>query len=224
MLPVMVDRRLRALKRDAFEPVASRLAVRLGRRGALPITALALFVGAAAALAAASGAFGVALAAWLASRLLDGLDGEVARSLGRADDVGGYLDLLADYVVYAVVPIGAAVGATAPWSPLGPDPSPWIWPGVAAVLATYYVNLGSYAVLAALMEKDGRGAPSRGEPTSMVMPAGLVEGFETIVLVTLMLAFPSQLDWWFALTAVLVAATAAQRASWGWRRLRDGLG
>jgi hypothetical protein len=92
------------------------------------------------------------------------------------------------------------------------------------VLATYYVNLGSYAVLAALMEKDGRGAPSRGEPTSMVMPAGLVEGFETIVLVTLMLAFPSQLAWWFALTAVLVAATEAQRASWGWRRLRDGLG
>jgi len=147
----------------------------------------------------------------------------VARSLDRADDLGGYVDLLADYVVYGVVPIGAAVGATAPWSPLGPDASPWIWPAVAVLLATYYVNLGSYSVLAALMEKRGRDARRRAEPTAMVMPAGLVEGFETIVLVTLMLAFPGQLAGWFVLTAVLVAATAGQRVAWAWRWLRDGV-
>lgn len=224
MLPVMVDHHLRALKRQALAPAVSRLAPRLHRRGALPVTALALVVGVGAALAAATGAFAVALVAWLASRVLDGLDGEVARSLERADDLGGYLDLLADYVVYGVVPIGAAVGATAPWSPLGSDSSPWIWPAVAALLATYYVNLGSYAVLAALMEKRGRIVRRGGAPTSIVMPAGLVEGFETIVLVTLMLAFPGQLAWWFVLTAVLVAATAGQRVAWAWRRLRGGVG
>jgi phosphatidylglycerophosphate synthase len=223
MLRAMVDRRLRALKHHALAPAASRLAPRLRRRGALPITAVALGVGVAAALAAAAGAFAIALALWLASRVLDGLDGEVARRLDRADDVGGYVDLLADYVVYASVPIGAAVGVTAPWNPLGPGPSPWIWPAAAALLATYYVNLGSYAVLAALMEKRGRAARARGESTAMVMPAGLVEGFETIVLVTLMLAFPAQLAGWFVLTAVLVAATAGQRVAWAWRWLRNGV-
>jgi phosphatidylserine synthase len=222
MLRAMVDRRLRALKRRTLAPAASRLASSLRRRGALPITAVALGVGVAAALAAAAGAFAIALAFWLASRVLDGLDGEVARRLDRADDVGGYVDLLADYVVYALVPIGAAVGVTAPWNPLGADPSPWIWPAAAALLATYYVNLGSYAVLAALMEKRGRTARTRGESTAMVMPAGLVEGFETIVLVTLMLAFPGQLAGWFVLTAVLVAATAGQRVAWAWRWLRNG--
>jgi phosphatidylglycerophosphate synthase len=217
----MVDRRLRSFKRLALDPAVARLAPRLAHRGALPITALGLVVGIVAAFAAAAGAFGFALAAWLANRLLDGLDGEVARRLGRADDRGGYLDLLADLVVYAAVPIGAAVGATAPWSPLGPPPSPWIWPAVSLLLGTYYVNLGSYAFLAALMEKRGRGARERGEATSLVMPAGLVEGFETMVLVTLMLAFPATLPWWFALAAVLVAATAAQRVWWAVRRLGD---
>jgi phosphatidylglycerophosphate synthase len=219
MLGGVVDRRLRALKRAVLHPAAATLAPRLTRRGAVPITALALGVGVAAAVAAAAGAYRVALVGWLANRVLDGLDGEVARRLGRADDRGGYVDLLADYLVYAALPIGAAVGATAPWSPLGPDPSPWTWPAVAVLLAAYYVNLGSYALLAALMEKRGRGARARGEATSLVMPAGLVEGFETIVLVALMLAFPSLLAGWFALAAALVAATAAQRAAWGWRRL-----
>lgn len=219
MLHGMVDRRLRVLKRRAFEPAATLLTAPLERRGPLPITALALAIGLASALAAGAGAFGVALAAWLASRLLDGLDGEVARRLGRADDRGGYVDLMADYVVYAAVPIGSAVGATAPWSPLGPDPSVWIWPAAALLLATFYVNLGSYTVLAALMEKRGSGAQARAEATSMLMPAGLVEGLETIALVTLMLAFPGQLPAWFALTAVLVGATAVQRTTWGWRRL-----
>ncbi len=217
----MVDRRLRSFKRLALDPASARLAPRLARRGALPITALGLLVGVAAAIAAAAGAFGVALTAWLANRLLDGLDGEVARRLGRADDRGGYLDLLADLMVYAAVPIGAAVGATAPWSPLEPPPSPWIWPAVSLLLGTYYVNLGSYAFLAALMEKRGRGARVRGEATSLVMPAGLIEGFETVVLVALMLAFPTALPWWFALAAVLVAATAAQRVWWAARRLGD---
>lgn len=222
MMRAMIDRRLRELKRRAFEPVAATLARRLERRGAMPITWLGLIVGLAAALAAAFGAFAVALAGWFVNRALDGLDGEVARRLGRADDRGGYFDLLVDYVVYAALPIGAAIGATAPWSPLGPPASPWVWPALAGLLASYYVNLGSYTVLAALMEKRGRGADARGDATSVVMPAGLVEGFETIVLVAVMLAFPAQLHLWFALAALLTVVTAAQRAAWASRHLRDG--
>ena len=183
------------------------------------MTLAALGIGLAAALAAALGAFPAALALWLLNRLLDGLDGEVARQLGRADDRGGYLDLLVDLTVYAAVPIGAAVGAAGLPGAAESPANAWIWPLVAALLATYYVNLGSYAFLAALMEKRGRGAAARGETTSLVMPAGLVEGFETVVLVSAMLAFPDQLPLWLGLTAVLVAITAGQRAWWATRTL-----
>ena len=185
------------------------------------MTLAGLGIGLAAALAAALDAFPAALALWLLNRVLDGLDGEVARRLGRADDRGGYLDLLVDLTVYAAVPIGAAIGTAGLPGAAGTLESAWIWPLVAALLATYYVNLGSYAFLGALMEKRGRGAAARGEATSLVMPAGLVEGFETVVLVSAMLAFPALLPLWLGLTAVLVGITAGQRAWWASRTLTE---
>lgn len=218
----MIDRSLRTVKRYALAPISTPLAHRLVRRGAGPVTSAGLGIGLAAAAAAALGAFAAALALWLLNRLLDGLDGEVARRLGRADDLGGYLDLLADLTVYAAVPIGAAIGTAGlagTAGTAGAAGSTWTWPLVAVLLATYYVNLGSYAFLAALMEKRGRGAAKRGEATSLVMPAGLVEGFETALLVSAMLALPALLPLWLALTAALVAVTAAQRAWWGTRVL-----
>lgn len=215
----MIDRSLRTLKRRALAPASVLLAQRLVRRGAGPVTLTSLGIGLAAALAAALGTFAVALALWLLNRLLDGLDGEVARRLGRADDRGGYLDLLVDLIVYAAVPIGAAIGTVGLAGTSGLPGSAWTWPLVAVLLATYYVNLGSYAFLAALMEKRGRGAVARSEATSLVMPAGLVEGFETVVLVSVMLAVPALLPLWLGLTAALVAVTAGQRAWWANRAL-----
>jgi len=215
----VIDRSLRTVKRRALTPISTLLAHRLVRRGAGPVTWAGLGIGLAAALAAALGAFVAALALWLLNRVLDGLDGEVARRLGRADDRGGYLDMLVDLTVYAAVPIGAAIGTAGLAGATGAPGSAWTWPLVAALLATYYVNLGSYAFLAALMEKRGRGVAARGEATSLVMPAGLVEGFETVVLVSAMLAFPAQLPLWLGLTAALVAVTAVQRAWWGTRML-----
>ena len=215
----MVDRLLRPVKARALAPLSTALAQRLGRVGADRLTLLGLLVGLAAAVAAAVGAFTLALALWLANRLLDGLDGEVARRLGTASDRGGYQELMADLVVYAALPLGAAAGAS---GLLNAEPlvtSPWTWPLAALVLASYYVNLGSYALLAALLEKRGQGAAARGDPTSMVIPAGLIEGAETLVLVALMLAFPAWLPLWFGITAALVALGAAQRTLWAARTL-----
>ena len=48
-------------------------------------------------------AYWVALALILVNRLADGLDGAVARH-GRLTDLGGYVDIVADFLVYAVVP------------------------------------------------------------------------------------------------------------------------
>jgi phosphatidylserine synthase len=217
----VVDRLLRPVKARALGPASVALAGALGRLGAGPLTALALAVGLASAVAAALGAFGLALALWLLNRLVDGIDGEVARALDGASDRGGYLDLLGDLVVYAALPLGAAAGASGLAGAAALVTSPWTWPLAALVLASYYVNLGSYTILAALLEKRGRGADAHGDPTSVVMPAGLVEGVETIVLVALMLAFPAHLPMWFAITAALVLLTAGQRALWASRTLAD---
>lgn len=41
----------------------------------------------------------LAMIVWLLNRLLDGLDGTLARVRGRATPWGGYLDLLCDFTV-----------------------------------------------------------------------------------------------------------------------------
>ncbi len=215
----VVDRLLRPVKARALSPLSAALARHLGCAGASRLTLLGLLVGLAAAAAAALGAFAWALGLWLANRLLDGLDGEVARRLHTAGDRGGYLELMADLVVYVTLPLGAAAGATGLLGAEALVTSPWTWPLAALLLASYYVNLGSYALLAALLEKRGRGAAARGDPTSLVMPAGLIEGTETLLLVALMLAFPTLLPFWFGLTAALVALGAAQRTLWAARML-----
>lgn len=215
----MIDRALRPVKARLLRPLSAAVAARFGARAAAPLTAVGLLVGLAAALAAALGAFGAALALWLLNRVLDGLDGEVARSSGAADDRGGYLDLMADRIVYAALPLGAAAGASGALGGPALLESPWTWPLTAALLASFYVNIGTVDVIAALLEKRGQGAAAVGDPTSLRLPAGLVEGFETIVLMSLLLAAPRQLPLWLALFASLTALSALQRGLWGARLL-----
>ncbi len=53
----------------------------------------------------ALGWYGAALAAILLNRLLDGLDGALARRRGLTD-AGGFLDIALDFLFYALVPFG----------------------------------------------------------------------------------------------------------------------
>jgi phosphatidylglycerophosphate synthase len=239
MLPLayprlVVDRYLRPAKARALAPLAQACR-------ALPpdrLTAAGLVVGLAAAGAAAVGSFGLALALWLASRLLDGLDGEVARlsqerssealpprarhlqapllpaGTLRGSDRGGFLDLVADVTVYAALTLGLAAGA----APLAGDPGA-IWPLAAFALAAYYVNITALLVTATLLEKRGLGSEARCETTSLTIPSGLIEGTETIVLLSLALVVPQYATFTLSLIALLVALTALQRVVWSLRHL-----
>jgi hypothetical protein len=52
------------------------------------------------------------------------------------------------------------------------------------------------------------------------MPAGLIEGAETIVLYTVMLVIPAQAEVLFWAMAALVVVTVLQRVVWAMRGLR----
>ena len=185
----MIDRALRPHAEAALAPLA-RVTPAWVTPGA--VTALAVVPGLGAAAAAAAGRPLLATALWLANRLLDGLDGTIARRSGRASDRGGYADILLDVVVYAAIPLGIAAGRD--------DEAAWI--AAAALLATFYVNGIAWAYLAALLERRGAGAAAHGERTSVTMPPGLVEGGETLVLFALALAVP---DWSVAIMWVMAA-------------------
>lgn len=203
----MLDRSLRPLKSAALAPATARLA-------AVPpvtITALGLVIGLGSAALAAIGWWLPALVAWLINRVLDGLDGELARTTGRATDRGGYLDLVADATVYAAVPIGVAAGVG----------SSAAWVAAAFLLGAFYVNIVTVTMLAAIREKQAAGASARGEQTSVTLPDGLIEGTETIVLFAAILAVPAVAVWLMGFMAAAVLLTAGLRVQASWSSI-DG--
>src|SRR5262245_17523012 len=100
----------------AIQSVISRPVDAAGRAlAATGISANAItLVGAALALplvyAVATGRYITALVLLAVNRVLDGLDGAVARATQRSA-LGGYLDIVADYLFYAGVPFGFALAA-----------------------------------------------------------------------------------------------------------------
>ena len=202
----MFDLRLRPLKDRALSGVAERIAHVVGP-GTLTLAGLALTLGAAGA--AWAGLSALAVVGWLLGRLLDGLDGPVARARGTASDLGGYQDLLADTVGYVAIPLGVALAVDTRTG----------WITVAVLLGTFWVNGMSWSYLAALLEKRGLGASATGEVTSVTMAPALVEGTETIVFFTAFLALPSLTPWLFSAMAVLVAVNVLQRLAWAGRHL-----
>jgi phosphatidylglycerophosphate synthase len=216
MMVGMIDRSLRRVKDRLLDSIGRGVLVRLH---AQTVTVVALLMALGAAVIAAFELSSqarwpwrlAAVGAWLVSRALDGVDGSVARARGTQSDRGGYLDMMCDTLAYAAVPIGLAIAAD--------SQSAWMW--CALLLATYYVNTMSWTYLSSIEER--RAAASLhgdgGLQTTIAMPAGLIEGFETMVLVAVMLAWPAHLELWFAVTAGLVAITACVRVVTGLRRL-----
>ncbi len=205
------DDRLRPTKQRLLAPIVDLVAV----LPPLGLTGAGLALGLASAFAAADSRWLLAGVLFVANRLVDGLDGDVARERSEVTDDGGYADIVADTIVYAAIPLGAAAGSDIDH----------IWPITGVLLASFYVNITTWTYLAALIEKRGRltnnsAGPHSDPATSAVMPAGLVEGAETIVFFLFMLAFPRWLDWTMGVMAAAVVLGAGQRFVRGHRGLR----
>lgn len=132
------------------------------------VTLVGLGVGLAAIGAVAGGALAVGLGLFLLNRLVDGLDGALARAHGGSSAWGGMLDLVADVIVYVGIPIALAIDDDARW------------PAAAVVCAGIAVNLVTVLTAAAASTAE----------RSVALAPGLVEGTETIVAYVVLLAVP----------------------------------
>lgn len=202
----MFDELLRALKDRLLTPVARALGP-----GANPnvITMLAFVAGVAAAVAAAQRRVLAGLVLWLVNRFLDGLDGTVARVNQRQSDLGGYVDILLDFVVYAAVPIGLVLGFYSRDVALA---------GLL-LMGTYFVNAASWMYLAGVLEKRSAGVAVSRELTTLRMPAAIVAGTETVIFFVLFLTFPTHLAALFGVMAALVCVGIVQRVVWARRHI-----
>jgi phosphatidylglycerophosphate synthase len=202
----MLDRILRPVKERALTPLARAT----GRRvHPMAVTIIGFACGMTAAFFAARGNTGAALGLWFANRVLDGFDGTLARAQDRQTDIGGYVDIVLDFIVYAAIPLGLVIGTA----------SVSVAVAALAMVGSFYVNAASWMYLAAILERRGTGARARGELTTITMPDGLIGGAETIVFYAAFLAFPEHLVPLFVLMTLLVLVTVGQRLAWATRRL-----
>ncbi|WKZ35185.1 MAG: CDP-alcohol phosphatidyltransferase family protein [Anaerolineales bacterium] len=199
----MFDTPLRKVK----DRVGAPLARRLSRVPPIVISLVALVVALLAAWSAYRQLYPAAFALWILNRALDGLDGLIARMHNKQSDFGGYVDILTDFVAYAALPIGLVAGS----------PSSERYLALAFMLASFYINTASWMYLAAILEK--RAMHGDDTQTTIVMPAGLIGGFETIIAFGVFTLFPAYLTTLYSIFAILVFITIAQRLIWAKRIL-----
>ena len=201
----MLDRAVHAALRPVMTRAGATL-VRLGV-GADAVTLAGFVTGMAAAVAIGLQHFVAGLVLLLLSRLLDGLDGAVARA-SHPTDRGGFLDITLDFLFYAAIPLAFAFA----------DPARNALP--AALLLASFIGTGSsFLAFAALAEK--RRLHSVAFPDkSFYFLGGLTEGTETIAAFAAMCLWPAwfpQIAYGFA---VLCGLTIALRIHWGWSTFR----
>ena len=191
----MFDARLRPL----IDPPLNRLGKAMAGAGvtANAVTLAGLVIGLAAGAVIALGHFEAGLALVLANRLLDGLDGAIARAT-RLTDWGGYFDIVADFVFYVAVPVGFALH----------DPGNLL-PAVLLV-ASFTLTGTSFLAFATIAAKRGLETDAHGRK-SFFYNTGLAEGSETIVAFVAMALLPGHFPQIAYGYAALCAATVVQR-------------
>ena len=170
----MLDRAARQL----VEPALARMAAAAERRGLTPnqVTIGGFVLGVAAIAAIAAGWYLAGLALLLANRVADGVDGTLARRVGLTD-LGGYLDIVLDFIVYAGAGFAFALA----------DNENAV---AAAFLIFSFMGTGSsflaFAIFAAKRKLEGEAATAKG----FYYLGGITEGTETILFFVIVLLSP----------------------------------
>ncbi len=198
----MIDAALIPLQRRLLQPVARGLAAR--GISANTTTLVGFGIGLLALPALAAQAYWLALIIILINRLLDGLDGAIARETTPSDR-GAFLDIALDFLFYAAVPLGFALA----------DPTANAL--AAAVLMAAFIGTGTsflaFAIIAAQRGMRPAAYPTKG----IFYLGGLTEGAETIGLFVLICLLPQHFSVIAYGFAIACALTTASRLWQGWR-------
>lgn len=134
-----------------------------------------------------------ALIAIALNRILDGLDGALARYANQSSSAGGFLDITLDFLFYAAIPLGFILANPAQNAIAG-----------AILLATFIGTGSSFLAFAIAAEKFKLDKP-QFKYKSFYYLNGLTEGTETIALFVAFCIWPQH----FAIMASLFAAACA---------------
>ncbi|MEL0150808.1 MAG: CDP-alcohol phosphatidyltransferase family protein [Rhodobiaceae bacterium] len=180
---------LDATMRRLIDPPLNAAAAAISNKiSANQITIGGFLLGLVSCYAVTQGEFIAALIFLLLNRLADGLDGAVARRTAPSD-LGAYLDIVADFLLWALLPLAFLVhdGDNAV--------------AAAILLSSFAMSMTVFLAFAIQAEKLGLTSEAQGKK-GMYYLAGLAEGTETIAFFTFTMLYPAA----FAPAALLFAA------------------
>lgn len=183
----MLDSTLRPI----IDPLLNKAAATVAKTtlSANQVTVAGFLVGLTCLPAIALEQYTLGLVLLLCNRVLDGLDGALARLRGSTD-LGAYLDIVLDFIVYSAVVFGFCLA----------QPTVALY---GAFLIFSFVGSGTaFLAFAILAEKRGISTEAQGKKTIYYL-SGIAEGFETILALGLMCLIPGQF-WLIALVFGLV--------------------
>ena len=201
----MFDAQLRPLIDRLLNPIGRGL-VALGMT-ANQVTMIGAAFGLIAAGCVAAGLFYPALWFVIANRVIDGLDGAVARA-SRSSDFGGYLDIVSDFIFYSAIPLAFAVAR--PETALA----------AAFLIFSFIGTATSFLGFAILAEKHQVTTQIRGKKAFYYL-GGLTEGTETILLFLAMLVWPDYFSLMAIAFGILCWVTTGTRIYTAYRQFND---
>lgn len=153
----MFDLELRKLQHLIFLPIAKTISKTLTPN---ELTILGFMLGVLSSVSIYFKYQALSVVLFIFNRAFDALDGSVARLTNSQTDFGGYLDIIADFIVYSLIPISITLSY----------PTENGFKALFFLLASYYVNSASLFQLSAILEKRNLGARVKKEKTSVNMP------------------------------------------------------
>ena len=191
----MFDAALRPYLDRVVDPVGHWFAAR--GISASMVTVVGFFLGRAAVLAVVMGMMLAAFVLILLNRLCDGLDGAIARATATTD-FGGFLDIVFDFIFYAMIPFGFALY----------DPANAL--AACFLIVSFFGTAVSFLAFAVMAQKRGLSSRDRGVK-SLYYLGGLTEGGETIILLLAMTVTPQWFVYYAYVFGALCWVTAASR-------------
>ena len=161
------------------------------------VTVVGFALGLAAVLAVVMGMMLAAFVLILLNRLCDGLDGAIARATAPTD-FGGFLDIVFDFIFYAMIPFGFALY----------DPANAL--AACFLIVSFFGTAVSFLAFAVMAQRRGLSSRDRGVK-SLYYLGGLTEGGETIILLLAMTVTPQWFVYYAYVFGALCWVTTASR-------------
>ena len=201
---------LDALITPVIKPVLRPVIYTLDKAGATAdrLTVIGFVIGLLAVPLIITEHFSAALVCIVLNRVIDGLDGELARYQQRSSSAGGYLDIALDFLFYASIPLAFGLA------------NPALWAVPSMVLLVSFIGTGSSFLAFAIAAEKFQISRPQFENKSFYYMQGLTEGTETIAFFIAFCLWPQ----WFAELAYIFAGacsiTIVTRIAGGYKTLQ----